>query len=266
MKLKPISLAVMSFALLVGCVQAEDGAKDASHETISGTLQVGKTKSVVLYLGAESGDYAAYCFTNKSEAGVKILAACKDGDKCEITGMIDYDSGCEVPGLEATLSAAGRIVSIKSVATAAGKAPAAKPEAAVAATPDSLVRDLYAAHKRDKGPFFQSDDRAAVDRYFSKDFADLIWRDSDKAGDGVGAIDFDPLYHAQDTEISAFKLGKPEAGSGVTTLEVSFKNFGKTETIRFLMERNKEKAWKITDIRYQNGDLLKGLLHAALKP
>jgi hypothetical protein len=41
-------------------------------EKISGELQVGKAESVILYLGEESGDYAAYCFANDSEAGRAI--------------------------------------------------------------------------------------------------------------------------------------------------------------------------------------------------
>jgi hypothetical protein len=62
----------------------------------------------------ESGDYAAYCFTNDSEAGRAILAACKDGDECEVKGTVD-DYKCKVPGLEADLSASGKIVKVASV-------------------------------------------------------------------------------------------------------------------------------------------------------
>jgi hypothetical protein len=77
-------------------------------ETVQGELQVGKTESVILYVGKESGDYAAYCFTNDSEAGRVIMAACKDRDQCEVKGAID-DFACKVPGLEADLSASGKI-------------------------------------------------------------------------------------------------------------------------------------------------------------
>ena len=41
---------------------------------IRGELQVGKTESVILYVGMESGDYAGYCFTNDSEAGAFTLS------------------------------------------------------------------------------------------------------------------------------------------------------------------------------------------------
>ena len=83
-------------------------------EQIQGELQMGKTESVILYVGMESGDYAGYCFTNDSEAGRAILAACKDREQCEVRGTIDSDSGCKVPGLEATLSASGKITGVES--------------------------------------------------------------------------------------------------------------------------------------------------------
>lgn len=84
-------------------------------ENIRGELQVGKTESVILYLGAESGDYAAYCLTNGSEAGRAIMAACKDGEQCEFSGTVDYERGCKVPGLEAELSASGKVLKVESV-------------------------------------------------------------------------------------------------------------------------------------------------------
>ncbi|HEX8137246.1 MAG TPA: hypothetical protein VF544_06615 [Pyrinomonadaceae bacterium] len=89
-------------------------AAQSEASEIGGELQVGKTESVILYVGAESGDYAAYCFANDSEAGRAILAACKNKDQCRVTGTID-DSRCKVPGLEADLSASGRIVKVESV-------------------------------------------------------------------------------------------------------------------------------------------------------
>jgi hypothetical protein len=88
------------------------GESEASE--IQGELQVGKTESVILYVGSETGDYAAYCFTNDSEAGRAILAACKDREQCEVNGTVG-DYRCKVPGLEADLSASGKISKVASV-------------------------------------------------------------------------------------------------------------------------------------------------------
>lgn len=81
-------------------------------DRVQGELQVGKSESVILYVGRETGDYAGYCFTNDSEGGRAILAACKDRGQCDVTGKVDYDTGCKVPGLEADLSASGKIVKV----------------------------------------------------------------------------------------------------------------------------------------------------------
>jgi hypothetical protein len=89
-------------------------AADSEASEVQGELQVGKTESVILYVGEETGDYAGYCFTNDSEAGRAILAACKDGERCSVKGTVDHEAGCEVPGLEATLSDKGKITKVES--------------------------------------------------------------------------------------------------------------------------------------------------------
>jgi hypothetical protein len=89
-------------------------ALKSEGDKIQGELQTGKTESVILYFGQESGDYAGYCFTNDSEAGRAILAACKDRAQCEVIGKVDHEGGCKVPGLEADLSASGKILKVES--------------------------------------------------------------------------------------------------------------------------------------------------------
>lgn len=164
-----------------------------------------------------------------------------------------------------------KIVLLTLICSALGPVASAQPKTAPAAatnTPDALVRSLYDAQKADRGPFFQTKSRALVDKYFTKDFADLIWKDAVGSKGEVGAIDFDPLFNAQDMKITAFVIGKPEydkAGSGIATVTVSFRNFGKPDNVRFLLEQDAAKNWKITDIRYKSGDMLKGMLTDALK-
>ncbi|HMT07497.1 MAG TPA: hypothetical protein PKA82_05795 [Pyrinomonadaceae bacterium] len=81
---------------------------------VEGELQAGKSESVIMYVGEESGDYAAYCFANDSDAGKAIMAACKNGEQCKVVGTIDGTAKCKVPGLEADLSDSGRITAVKS--------------------------------------------------------------------------------------------------------------------------------------------------------
>jgi hypothetical protein len=102
-------------------VSSPTPAGKSDGEKIQGELQAGQTESVILYVGKETGDYAAYCFTNDSEAGRAILAACKDRAQCEVIGKFDYESRCKVPGLEADLSASGKILKVESVKSLGSK-------------------------------------------------------------------------------------------------------------------------------------------------
>jgi hypothetical protein len=97
---------------------APSPAGKAEGDRVQGELQVGKSESVILYVGKESGDYAGYCFTNDSEAGRAILAACKDREQCDVIGKVDYEGGCKVPGLEADLSSSGKILKVESAKSA----------------------------------------------------------------------------------------------------------------------------------------------------
>ena len=127
-------------------------------------------------------------------------------------------------------------------------------------TPDSVVRSLYTAHKnRRTDPLFQMKNRTLLEKYFAKDLADLLWKDAKTSAEKneVGALDGDPLYNAQDMKITAFRIKPPEYGEGnrdLADVPVTFKNFGKEQTILFRVERDSRKAWKITDIFYTGND------------
>ena len=80
------------------------------------------------------------------------------------------------------------------------------------ASPDGLVKDLYRVHNQKHSPFFQTRNRALLDKYFEKPLADLIWKDARSSKGEVGVIDGDPLYDAQDMEIKKFAIAKPRLG------------------------------------------------------
>ena len=129
--------------------------------------------------------------------------------------------------------------------------------------PDAIVKTLYAAQKAGSGPFFQTKSRALVDKFFVKEFADLIWNDAVKANGEVGAIDFDPLYASQDPQITHFRImgtgwgGDDKSGSDdKAVVQVTFKNAGEAQMISFQFHQEKNKRWKIEDIRYPNSDNL----------
>jgi hypothetical protein len=132
-----------------------------------------------------------------------------------------------------------------------------------AVTPEALVAKLYKAHDAEKSPFFQDKDRALVDRYFAKELADLIWQDVKTTPEGeLGALDFDPLYNAQDTEIKNFAVNKAKVDGAKATVVASFVNFDKKTRVTFKLMQVGD-AWKISDIQYPEGHALLKLFRAA---
>lgn len=130
--------------------------------------------------------------------------------------------------------------------------------------PDAVVKALYAAQKANRGPFFQKKSRALVDKYFTGDLADLIWKDAVGAKKGeVGALNFDPLYYAQDTEITGFVIDKADENN---TVKVRFKNFGKNEVITFSLStaNTSSKVYKIDSIVYSDAEDLESLLSSSV--
>lgn len=121
------------------------------------------------------------------------------------------------------------------------------------ASPEALVADLYKQHDANKSPFFQTKNRALVDKYFTKSTADLIWKDAVSSKGEVGALDGDPLYAAQDTQIKNFAIGKAELKGENATVPVNFTNYDKKTTIKFQLKMVAA-AWKIDDIIWPEGD------------
>lgn len=134
---------------------------------------------------------------------------------------------------------------------------------AAKAAPEDLVKELYKAGQ-EKSPFFQNKNRKLLDHYFAKELADLIWKDAQTPEGEVGALDFDPLYNAQDTEITKLVISKAKTKDGKTTVPVTFMNFDEKHSITFDLVQ-KDVVWKISDIDYGKGmTLLKQLKQAAV--
>ena len=124
------------------------------------------------------------------------------------------------------------------------------------ATPDGLVKDLYRVHNAKHSPFFQTRNRALVDKYFEKALADLIWKDARTSKGEVGVIDGDPLYDAQDMEIKKFAIAKPRYEPDRAMVDANFENLGEKKTITYIVVKGKT-GWRIRDIVYGEGRTLK---------
>ncbi len=122
----------------------------------------------------------------------------------------------------------------------------------------ALVADLYKQHDARKSPFFQTKNRALVDKYFEKNLADLIWKDANDSAGEVGALGFDPLYNAQDTNIRNFSVAAPKINGDKATVAASFENFKENQTVNYSLARENSN-WKISDINYGGGSTLLGV-------
>jgi len=128
--------------------------------------------------------------------------------------------------------------------------------AAADLTPKDLVAHLYQAHRSKHDPLVET---KLLDRYFDAALLKLYLRDKQEAKGEVGRLDGDPLYNAQDLEISNFSISSPETVKGETQVTVRFKNIGKPTRIVYVLTRTGA-AWKISDIRYDDGSTLKKIL------
>lgn len=122
---------------------------------------------------------------------------------------------------------------------------------------DAVVRELYRVHSSGNGSVFEGRSRRQLDRFFSRDLADQIWKELTTHSDEVGNLDFDPLYNAQEILVSRFQVGKPSVEGDRAAVPVSFNNAGRLTKINFRL-RYDGGAWKIENLVYDDGsDLVK---------
>jgi hypothetical protein len=129
--------------------------------------------------------------------------------------------------------------------------------AAQQTTPDAFVKDLYKTHDKDNNAILDGKSRKLIDKYFDKTLADSLWKDLTTHKDEVGVLDFDPFYNAQDIQIKNFKVGEPKIEGDKAIVPVTFQNFDRRETLNYALVR-RSSAWKISDIKYTNGESLAG--------
>jgi hypothetical protein len=148
----------------------------------------------------------------------------------------------------------------------AASQPATLPDSNPAATnapdtPEGLVGELYTVHTANRGPFFQTASRALVDDYFEQTLAELIWSDALVSHGEVGAIDFDPLYDAQDTDFRNVVVERASGGRDRARVVVSFDSGDARRQVTYSLAALPS-GWRISDIEYGEGRTLRGMLLA----
>lgn len=127
------------------------------------------------------------------------------------------------------------------------------------AAPKALVAGLYKLPD-DASPFFASKTRKALDKYFTKPLADLIWKDHEASKGEVGAIDGSPIYDAQDYEPKNLEIHPAKIKGAKATVLVTFTNYGESKRIIYTLEQNDAGQWRIADIRWAPDRTLLGVL------
>src|SRR5205085_5006541 len=142
---------------------------------------------------------------------------------------------CSSTALNVNVNAASTGGNANTNSTPAAVEPPADAGAAdQASLAEKVVADLYKDHNGKKSPFFQKKDRGLIDKYFTKQLADLIWKDATTTPEGeIGALDGDPLYNAQDTDIKNFAVGKATVKGDTATVPGTFANYGNKVTINY---------------------------------
>lgn len=127
-------------------------------------------------------------------------------------------------------------------------------------SPKDVVAALYKAHGSKHDPLEKTE---LLSRYFDPELVKLYLRDQREAKGEVGRLDGDPLYNAQETQITDFSISAPTSKENTSSVTVRFKNIGKATRVEYVLSRTAN-GWRIADIRYDDGSSLKKILQGKL--
>jgi len=138
-----------------------------------------------------------------------------------------------------------------------------------ALSPKDVVARLYKAYGTEQS---SAGETRLFTRYFDDELLKLYLKDKREAKGEVGRLDGDPLYNAQEVQITDFSISEPQPSSAdhsshvtrdTSLVVVRFKNIGKPTRVEYVL-RQTVHGWKISDIRYDDGYSLKKILQAPL--
>src|SRR6266487_4437893 len=126
--------------------------------------------------------------------------------------------------------------------------------------PKDVVAQLYKAYGTEQS---SAGETRLFTRYFDDELLKLYLKDKREAKGEVGRLDGDPLYNAQEVQITDFSISAPKITGSEALVTVRFKNIGKPTRVECVLRRTVH-GWKISDIRYDNGYSLKKILQSPL--
>src|SRR3954452_25627892 len=125
-------------------------------------------------------------------------------------------------------------------------------------SPKDVVAQLYKAYGTEQS---SEGETRLFTRYFDDELLKLYVRDKREAKGEVGRLEGVPLYNAQDIEITGFSISEAKVMGKEAVVDVHFKNIGKAERVECVLHRT-PKGWRISDMRYDDGNSLKKILQA----
>ena len=145
-----------------------------------------------------------------------------------------------------------RLIVLVAILTAVAEFASAQPWSSKLDTGKELIAQLYKEHSGKSDPLQYPASKKLLPNYFYKPLLDLYLKDQQDSKGEAGRIDFDPLYDAQDFEISDFNLVVLPNKKGSGYVAARFKNMGVDQEIIFALQRTKI-GWRIADIQYKDG-------------
>jgi hypothetical protein len=131
--------------------------------------------------------------------------------------------------------------------------------------PAALVTEVYDAHAGPRAsgelpPLWVDEETRGL--YFSAGLlAAFRFAEANASPDEAPALNGDPLYDAQDWDITDLAIGAANVDRRQATVPVSFLNFGEQRDVLIHLVRSTE-GWRINDVEYKDGLLLSELLSA----
>jgi hypothetical protein len=122
--------------------------------------------------------------------------------------------------------------------------------------PKAFVENIYKRYLGKNTPGLDLSTREALDLYFTPSLADLIDKDAKEAEKLQEAplLNGDPFVDGQDWEIIDPVVTIQESASDRATATATFKNFGKTMTVRLALLLT-PKGWRVDDVLWSEGNL-----------
>jgi hypothetical protein len=127
-------------------------------------------------------------------------------------------------------------------------------------SPKDVVAQLYKAYGTEQS---SAGETRVFTRYFDDELLKLYLKDKREAKGEVGRLEAVPLYNAQEIEITGFSISDPKISGREAIVTVHFKNLRKPENVDCVLHRT-AKGWRISDMRYDDGNSLKKILDSPL--